>query len=195
MRGPVCSGLVSCKVSKGPSAAQLFWGVDCDTPLAAKLKSATNSVGSSWTSLTSSWNKQDNTIQQKRITIHITHNTYMKAIHLNAIHYRSSKTLHQCSSQSWSSSTPALHVLGVSLLQHTWFKWSGHHQASTEAWSFESGMLEQGNTLNMQGRGSLKTRVGKHCSRVSFQWIKHYKVSSWVSFQWIKHYKVPLSVP
>ena len=33
--------------------------------------------------------------------------------------------------------------------------------------SFESGVPEQGNIQNMQDRGSLRTRVGNHCLKVS----------------------------
>ena len=63
---------------------------------------------------------------------------------------------------------PVLHVLDVSLLQHTWFKWMGCYlvmQKPVNDHSFESGVLEQGNIQNVQDRGYLRTRVENHCPK------------------------------
>lgn len=52
---------------------------------------------------------------------------------------------------------PTLHVLNVSLLQHTWFQWTGRYQASAEArW--------RDPYFNQVCWGG---RIGKHCSNVA----------------------------
>ena len=75
--------------------------------------------------------------------------------------------------------TPVLHVLDVSLLQHTWFKWlfiSRLLQGWITTLSFESGVLEQGNMQDrclcwpcpdhgVQSHGTEPSRVlGLQCS-------------------------------
>ena len=54
--------------------------------------------------------------------------SYEQYVNLQKIHY----VLYCSGSQTRSSGPTALHVLDVSLLQHTWFKWTGRYQASAE---------------------------------------------------------------
>ena len=61
---------------------------------------------------------------------------------------RNDAVIYTSGSQPWSSGPPVLHVLDVSLLKHTWFKWmviSRLLQSWITTHSFESGVLEQGN--------------------------------------------------
>ena len=65
----------------------------------------------------------------------------------------------------------------------TWFKWMDCYLAQQKPGndrSLESGVLEQGNNENMQGRGSLRTRVKNICTSTRelffcwFDWSKMY---------------------
>ena len=93
-------------------------------------------------------------------------------------------------SQFRASGPIALHVFDVSFLHHTWFKWIAPYQATAElddSWSFESGVVEEGNIENMQSGGSWgpelrNTEINCHCLKSAAPNVGNLRMLYWTFF-------------